>query len=90
MEFWKGIITTIRRYEKHQPDTRYTDSGSTNTQKGYIDAEWGYQSRSTPNIQPVMSKWTTQIKKDYGIGDLAAIYCGQSSREKRSGEIALK
>jgi len=24
-----------------------------------------------------MSKWTTQIKKDYGIGDLAAIYCGE-------------
>jgi len=41
MELWKGIITTIGRYEKHQPDTRYTDSGSTNTQKGYIDAEWG-------------------------------------------------
>ena len=27
--------------EKHQPDTRYTDSGSSNTKKGYIEAEWG-------------------------------------------------
>ena len=27
-KLWKGTLTTIGRYEKHQPNLRYTDSGS--------------------------------------------------------------
>lgn len=29
-----------------------------------------------------------KLKRDYVIGDLAAIYCGTQIREKRSSEIA--
>ena len=80
-KLWKGTLTTIGRYEKHQPNLRYTDSGSL-MPRGVSRCRMGIAKQEYTEL--TISKVTSGRLKDrnYVIGDLAAIYCGAINLRK--------